>query len=119
VLVQNVAANCSNTIVVIHNAGIRIVDAWVDHPNITALVFAHLPGQDSGRSLIEVLYGYQAPSGKLPYTVAKQASDYGTLLAPDVPTNTSNYYTQSNFTEGIYIDYKAFTAQNITPRYEV
>jgi len=28
--------------VVIHNAGIRIVDAWIDHPNVTAVVYAHL-----------------------------------------------------------------------------
>lgn len=34
-LVANVANNCNNTIVVIHNAGIRVVDAWIDHPNIT------------------------------------------------------------------------------------
>jgi len=28
--------------VVIHNAGIRIVDAWIDNPNVTAVVYAHL-----------------------------------------------------------------------------
>lgn len=28
-VIENVAANCSNTIVVIHNAGIRLVDAWL------------------------------------------------------------------------------------------
>lgn len=59
-LIQNVAAKCSNTIVTIHNAGIRLVDQWIDHPNITAVIFAHLPGQDSGRSLVQLLYGYQS-----------------------------------------------------------
>lgn len=34
-LVNNVAANCSNTIVVVHSAGIRVVDEWIDHENIT------------------------------------------------------------------------------------
>lgn len=108
----------NNTIVVIHNAGIRIVDSWIENPNITAVIYAHLPGQDSGRSLVEVMYGVQSPSGRLPYTVAKKASDYGSLLSPTVPDNTSEYYTQSNFTEGVYIDYKSFIARNITPRYE-
>lgn len=32
-LVDNVAKNCSNTIVVVHSAGIRVVDAWIEHPN--------------------------------------------------------------------------------------
>lgn len=118
VLVQNVASQCNNTIVVIHNTGVRIIDAWIDNPNITAVIYAHLPGQDSGKALVEVMYGKQSPSGRLPYTVAKQASDYGSLLNPTVPDNTSEYYTQSNFTEGVYIDYKAFIAQNITPRFE-
>lgn len=81
-LVTNVASKCSNTIVVIHNAWIRLVDAFVDHPNVTAILYAHLPGQNSGRALVEILYGAQSPSGRLPYTVAKNASDYGSLLAP-------------------------------------
>ena len=64
------------------------------------------------------MYGKQSPSGRMPYTVAKEASDYGSLLHPVRPDATSNYYTQSNFTEGVYIDYKAFIAQNKTPRFE-
>jgi beta-glucosidase len=117
-LVLNVARQCKNTIVSIHNAGVRLVDAWINNPNITAVIYSHLPGQDSGRSLVELLYGKQSFSGRLPYTVAMKASDYGTLLDPTVPDNESDYYTQSNFTEGVYIDYKSFIARNITPRFE-
>lgn len=116
-LVTNVAAQCNSTIVVIHNAGVRLVDNWIDNANVTAVIYAHLPGQDSGRALIEVMYGNQSPSGRMPYTVAKKASDYGSLLHPVVPEGTE-YYTQDNYTEGVYIDYKHFIAQNITPRYE-
>lgn len=117
-LVENVAAQCNNTIVVIHNAGIRIVDAWIGNPNITAVIYAHLPGQDSGRALVEVVYGKQSPSGRLPYTVARKASDYGSLLHPTVPDATSKYHTQANYSEGVYIDYKSFIARNVTPRFE-
>jgi beta-glucosidase len=92
-LVTNVARSCKNTMVVIHNAGIRIVDAWVDNPNVTAVIFAHLPGQDSGRALVEVIYGNQSPSGRLPYTVAKKESDYGDLLGPQ----GNGQYPQSRF----------------------
>lgn len=117
-LVLNVASKCPSTIVVMHNAGIRVVDAWIDHPNVTAVIYAHLPGQDSGRALVEVMYGFQSPSGRLPYTVARRASDYGELLKPVRPDNASNYYTQSNFTEGVYIDYRNFVKRNVTPRFE-
>ncbi|KAF2427523.1 beta-glucosidase [Tothia fuscella] len=115
-LVSNVARSCKNTMVVIHNAGIRLVDNWIDNPNITAVIYAHLPGQDSGRALVEIMYGRQSPSGRLPYTVAKKENDYGDLLAPS-QSNTGTD-PQSNFKEGLEIDYRAFIAKNITPRYE-
>ena len=116
-LVQNVAKNCSNTIVVIHSAGIRTVDAWSDHPNVTAIVFAGLPGQESGHAIADVLYGDVNPSGRLPYTVARSESDYGSLLNSTVdPSNPA--FLQSDFTEGLYIDYRDFDKRNITPQYE-
>src|SRR6478735_5291479 len=102
----------AQTIVSIHNAGIRLVDQWIDHPNVTAVLLAHLPGQDSGNSLVEIIYGNQSPSGRLPYTVAKNESDYGELLMPVTADNASNYYTSANFTEGVYIDYRRFDAFN-------
>ena len=118
-LIDHIASQHNNTMVVIHNAGIRIVDPWITNPNITAVIFAHLPGQDTSRALIEIMYGKHSPSGRLPYTVAKQESDYGSLLSPVYTTSESpTYYTQDNFTEGLYIDYKHFIAHNITPRYE-
>lgn len=49
-LVQVVAGNNSNTIVVVHSVGPLILDAWIDHPNITAVVWAGLPGEASGMS---------------------------------------------------------------------
>ncbi|KAF4549450.1 Glycosyl hydrolase family 3 C-terminal domain-containing protein 11 [Elsinoe fawcettii] len=116
-LVTSVANRCNNTIVTIHNAGIRLVDPWIDHPNITAVIYGHLPGQDSGRALVELLYGRQSFSGRLPYTVARRESDYGALLSPDFPSAESDYYLQSNFTEGVFIDYKSFIARNVTPRF--
>lgn len=112
---KNVATNCSNTIVVIHSAGIRTVDEWIEHPNITAVVYGLLPGQETGNSIVDVLYGDISPSGRMPFTVAKNESDYGHLLNSTVG---SGPYPQDNFTEGLYIDYRYFDKHNITPRYE-
>ncbi|KAJ5169240.1 uncharacterized protein N7482_004834 [Penicillium canariense] len=117
-LITNVASKCSNTVVIVHNAGIRIVDDWVENENITAVMFAHLPGQDTGRSLVALLYGHANPSGRLPYSVAKSPSDYGSLLQPSQPEGEYQLFPQSDFTEGQFIDYRAFDASDITPRYE-
>jgi beta-glucosidase len=119
-IVKNVADRCRNTVVVVHNAGIRLVDQWIDHPNVTALLFGHLPGQDSGAALVDILFGRPSPSGKLPYTVARNESDYGATLMPVLESNSSiyRYYPQDDFSEGVFIDYRAFDHMNITPRYE-
>jgi beta-glucosidase len=117
-IVTSVASQCNNTMVVIHSVGVRIVDEWFEHPNITAVVLGHLPGQDSGRSLVELMYGRQSFSGRLPYTVAKKESDYGHVLDPVLPSDETPYYPQVNFTEGVYIDYKHFVKEGIEPRFE-
>ncbi|PVH75143.1 glycoside hydrolase family 3 protein [Cadophora sp. DSE1049] len=117
-LVNNIADQCNNTIVVIHNAGLRLVDVFIDHPNVTALIYAHLPGQDSGRALVSLLYGESNPSGKLPYSVPKNESDFEALLSPTPPEGVYWLFPQDDFSEGVYIDYRAFDANNITPRYE-
>lgn len=118
-LIRHVADRCNNTIVIFHNAGARLVDQWIDHPNVTALIFAHLPGEASGRALVSLLYGDSSPSGKLPYTVARNESDYDHLGGPDLPEGQFERFPQSNFSvEGVYIDYRHFDARNITPRYE-
>lgn len=103
--------------VVIQNAGIRLVDTFYNHPNITAIVYAHLPGlsisscclpfliletgQDAGRALASLFYGDVSFSGKLPYTVARNESDYGALLAPSQREGIYWQFPQSNFTEGV------------------
>ncbi|KAG2420488.1 beta-glucosidase [Aspergillus terreus] len=117
-LITNVAGKCNNTIVTIHNAGIRLVGDWINHENVTAVIFAHLPGQDTGKALVELLYGRANPSGRLPYTVAKRAEDYGSLLHPSQPEGKYGLFPQSDFSEGAFIDYRAFDKQGIEPQFE-
>ncbi|KAI1091002.1 glycoside hydrolase family 3 protein [Rostrohypoxylon terebratum] len=118
-LIRHVADQCNNTVVIFHNAGIRLVDQWIDHPNVTALIFAHLPGEASGRALVSLLYGESNPSGKLPFTIARNESDYDGFAGPDLPSGQFEKFPQSNFSaQGVYIDYRHFDLKNITPRYE-
>ncbi|KAG6167760.1 glycoside hydrolase 3 [Claviceps purpurea] len=116
-LVLNIAAKCANTMVVIHAAGIRLVDSWIEHPNVTAAVLAHLPGQDSGSALVSLLWGDANFSGKLPYTLARNESDYP-VYAPCGRGRGNTTNPQCDYAEGVYLDYRAFDARNMTPRYE-
>lgn len=117
-LVLNVAHRCANTVVVIHAAGIRLVDQWIEHPNVTAVVIAHIPGQDSGEALIRLLYGEADFSGRLPYTLARNESDYGDVLSPCGLASPDDISPQCDFDEGSYLDYRAFDAANVAPRFE-
>lgn len=113
-LVLNVASKCRNTVVVLHNAGVRLVDEFIEHPNVTAVLFAHLPGQDAGKAAIQILYGDVSPTGRLPYTVGRSAKDYGELAGPCIDDGES---PQCDFTEGVEIDYRSFLARDVTPRF--
>ncbi|KAF4551899.1 Glycosyl hydrolase family 3 C-terminal domain-containing protein 9 [Elsinoe fawcettii] len=107
-LVQAVAQANKNTIVVVHSVGPIILETILAQPNVQAVVWAGLPGQESGNGLADVLYGLTSPSGKLPYTIAKSPNDYGVTIQNG----------DDNFAEGLFIDYRHFDAANIAPRYE-
>lgn len=119
-LVEQVAKNCGNgsgkTVVVIHSVGPVVVERWIDLPGVKALLFANLPGEESGNSLVDVLFGHVDASGRLPYTVGKSLEDYGkggqVLYYANAPI------PQQNFDEGLYIDYRHFDKYSIDPRYE-
>lgn len=107
-LVKAVAAINKNVIVVAHSVGPIILETIVAQANVKAIVWAGLPSQENGNALVDVLYGVVSPSGKLPYTIGKTASDYGTAIARG----------DDNFPEGLFIDYRYFDKNNIAPRYE-
>ncbi|KAG8687543.1 hypothetical protein FRC11_007059 [Ceratobasidium sp. 423] len=113
-LVNAVASQCNNTIVVIHSGEPVLMENWVDNPNITAVVFAYYPGQETGNAIASVLYGEVNPSGKLPFTIGKSLSDY----PPNGIATGNSSDPHVVFEEGNLIDYRWYDAKNITPRFE-
>ncbi|KAH8649701.1 beta-D-glucoside glucohydrolase [Tricladium varicosporioides] len=107
-LVAAVANTGKPTIVVVHSVGPLILEPILALPTVVAVVWAGIPGQESGNGLADILYGSSSPSGKLPYTIAKSAADYGVDVLK----------TDDSYTEGLYIDYRRFDKEAITPRYE-
>lgn len=90
------------------------MDQWHDLPSVKAILFAHLPGQEAGDSLMQVLYGDVSPSGHLPYTLPNTENDYPksvSLMGYQIGQ------VQDTFSEGLYIDYRHFNKAGIKPRY--
>ena len=116
-LVKAVADECKQTVVVVHSVGPVVVERWVDHPNVKAVIFAQLPGEKSGFALTDVLFGLVDASGRLPYTVGKSLKDYGQggqIMWKAKPAKEP----QQTFKEGLLIDYRHFDNQSIAPRFE-
>ncbi|KAI6838998.1 glycoside hydrolase family 3 protein [Hortaea werneckii] len=125
-LVTAVAANCGGqsesgaplgkTIVVVHAVGPVILEDWIEHVGVHAVLVAHLPGQESGNALADIIFGDFSPSGHLPYTIARSEENYG----PDsgILRIPNGVVPQQNFSEGLYFDYRYFDKHSINPRYE-
>ncbi|OAA54303.1 beta-glucosidase [Niveomyces insectorum RCEF 264] len=114
-LVQAVAAVYPRVVVVLHTVGPVLVDAWVDLPAVQAVLVAHLPGQEAGASLADVLYGDVTPSGHLPYSIPLRESDYPASITDIVGFTFGQ--PQDTYSEGLYIDYRYLQANGIAPRY--
>lgn len=74
--VETTAAMCPNTIVIVHGPGV-VAMPWTENENVTAILHTHYPGEESGNSLVDILWGVSEPSGRLPYFIPKNESDYG------------------------------------------
>lgn len=114
-----VAARCKDTIVVIHTVGPVVMERWIEHPNVTAVLMAGLPGQEAGESLADILYGDVNPSGRLPYTIGKSLQDYGAnsqiMYTPNAAIPQQDLFDAD---DGLLADYRYFDRYNITPRFE-
>ncbi|EAW06676.1 beta-glucosidase [Aspergillus clavatus NRRL 1] len=113
-LVKEAAAKFSQVVVVVHTVGPLIMEEWIDLPSVKAVLVAHLPGQEAGNSLTDILFGAYSPSGHLPYTIPSSESDYPSSV--DLISQPFGQI-QDTYTEGLYIDYRHFIKANIRPRY--
>lgn len=103
-LIEQVAAVNNNTIVVIQSGAQVTTDPWVTHPNVTAILWAGMPGSEAGNALADVLYGRVNPSGRLPFTIARRREDY----SADVIYKEKSSHTPIYYSEGLHVDYRWF-----------
>ncbi|TRM67542.1 glycoside hydrolase family 3 protein [Schizophyllum amplum] len=111
-MIEAVASVCSNTIAIVHSVG-PVSFSWSEHPNITAIIYAGAPGEQTGPGLADVLFGARNPSGRLPFSIADNEDDYGTEIIYN-----SDGFPEIEYTEALLLDYRYMDSQGITPRYE-
>ncbi|KIN05986.1 glycoside hydrolase family 3 protein [Oidiodendron maius Zn] len=113
-LVQAAAATYDTVIVVVHTVGPILVENWIELPAVKAVVFAHLPGQEAGDSLTDIIFGDYSPSGHLPYSIPVAEDDYPSSVSL---VGFELFQVQDTFSEGLYIDYRYLNKHNISARY--
>lgn len=114
--VESTAALCNNTVVIVHGPGVVLMP-WADNENVTAILSAHFPGEQTGNSIVDILWGLTEPSGRLPYSLPKAAADAGPPIV-NLTGVTGVVDWQSNFTEGQMTDYRYYDQNDIEPLYE-
>lgn len=103
-LIRAAAATGKPLVVVIVAGSAVMVESWRDQAN--AIMMGFYAGMEGGTALAHLLFGKVSPSGKLPFTVARDAADYPFF---DRDASEIEY--------GYWHGYTKFDHEAITPRY--
>lgn len=107
-LIEAIAGANPHTVLVL-KTGSAILMPWLD--KVPAILEAWYPGEEDGNAVAAVLFGDVNPSGKLPITFPRSLAD--------LPANTPEQYPgvrgTARYSEGIFVGYRHFDAQNIEP----
>ncbi|MBR2044616.1 MAG: glycoside hydrolase family 3 C-terminal domain-containing protein [Agathobacter sp.] len=101
-------------LILVLNCGSVIDLSILDKIRIDAVIFYGQGGMEGGNALADILTGKVCPCGKLTDTWAMHYEDY--------PSAMNFSYLNGNlkeeeYTEGIFVGYRWFDKQSITPRY--
>jgi len=113
-LVEAVAAANPHTVVVL-KSGSAVLMPWLD--KVPAVLEAWYPGEEDGNAVASVLFGDVNPSGKLPLTFPKSASDTPITTPAQYPgdAKVDGYDRVAHYTEGILVGYRWYDTKAIEP----
>lgn len=109
-LITAVAGSAPQTIVVLET-GTAVLMPWIDQ--VQAVVEAWYPGHRGGQAIANVLFGKTNPSGKLPISFPKLATDLPTCVQT-IPSVTIN----EDYCENLNMGYRWFDSQNKNPLFD-
>ena len=120
-LLQEVGPANKNSVAVLIGGSAIIVEEWKD--NVSSIIHAFYPGMEGGTAIAEVIFGEVNPGGKLPFTVARDESDYPEFdrLAKEVTYDRYHGYIKLDhdgrkaaFPFGFGLSYTTFTQDSAT-----
>jgi beta-glucosidase len=104
-LLETALAATPRVAVVLFAGSAIAMDPWIE--TVPAVLDAWYPGELGGRAIAEVLVGAVAPSGKLPLTFPRAASQLP--AATTFPERVTEYH------EGVFVGYRHFDAGGLEP----
>ncbi|MEO6828519.1 MAG: glycoside hydrolase family 3 C-terminal domain-containing protein [Acidobacteriaceae bacterium] len=107
-LIAAVAAVNPNSIVVLDTGG-PVLMPWIR--NVRGVIEAWYPGQENGNAIAAILYGEIDPSGKLPLTFPRSATEIPTATVEQWP----GVKGESTYTEKLNVGYRWYDAKNVAP----
>ena len=119
-MLQEVGPLNPNSVAVLIGGSAIIVEEWKD--KINGIIHAFYPGMEGGTAIARILFGDVNPGGKLPFTVAKEESDYPYFdrLATEVVYDRYHGYIRMDhngkeaaFPFGFGLSYTQFTHDSI------
>ena len=111
-LIEAIAKNNPNTIVVLNNAQ-PIALPWLN--KVKAVLEMWYPGDAGGVATANILLGRNNPAGRLPFTWAEQLDRYVSHDPAHPERHSDGIGGKTTFSEGILVGYRWFDAQKIKP----
>lgn len=129
VLIRKVSALNPNTVVVLSAGGGVETESWIH--NVPAVLHSFYLGETAGTAITKIIFGKTNPSGKLPFTMAKQWDDFASTANyvddPGAFTFVRVGLGQGNpekrkvwkmqYKEGLNIGYRHFDSAKIEPQF--
>jgi beta-glucosidase len=107
-LIEAVAAANPHTVVVLHTST-AVAMPWVDQ--VAGIIEAWYPGQEAGRSIAAVLFGDVNPSGHLPVTFPRDATQGPATHWWEYPGDGHDVA----YSEGVFVGYRWYDAHAQEP----
>ena len=128
-IIKHVSALNPNTIVIITAGGGLETESWIH--SVPAVLHSLYLGQSVGTAISEVIFGIINPSGKLPFTMAKQWADFAStknyvqhpekmnpLRAWGPPgINGIRKIWTVDYQEGLMVGYRHFDTNQVAPQF--
>lgn len=113
-LIEEVAAVNPNTVVVL-NVSQPVALPWLD--KVKGVLQMWWPGDEGGWATANVLLGKTSPAGRLPFTWAKNLTDYPATDPKYPERSAAGVDGKTTFSEGINVGYRWFDKQKIEPEF--